>query len=93
MLCVCISLINSSGHSPAQLSLDVVLREGFCHNTPIPLLHAHNVTVPGAAAGWVDTVERFGSGKVSNVCMCVCAHTREYLIHLLICIAFYCKSC
>lgn len=24
-----------------------------------------SVTVPGAAAGWVDTVERFGSGKVS----------------------------
>lgn len=31
----------------------------------IPLKHAHSVTVPGAAAGWVDTVERFGSGKLS----------------------------
>ena len=25
----------------------------------------HAVTVPGAAAGWVDTVEKFGSGKLS----------------------------
>ena len=25
----------------------------------------HAVTVPGAAAGWVDAVERFGSGKLS----------------------------
>lgn len=66
--------LNSSGHSPANLSLDVVLSEGFCHNTPIPLLHAHNVTVPGAAAGWIDTVEKFGSGKVSNMCMCMCTH-------------------
>lgn len=27
--------------------------------------HVHSVTVPGAAAGWCDTVERFGSGKLS----------------------------
>ncbi len=25
----------------------------------------HSVTTPGAAAGWVDTVEKFGSGKVT----------------------------
>jgi len=25
----------------------------------------HSVTVPGAAAGWVDVVEKFGSGRVS----------------------------
>ncbi|KAL3956895.1 hypothetical protein ACCO45_009741 [Purpureocillium lilacinum] len=30
----------------------------------IPLTSVHSVTVPGAAAGWVDTVERFGSGKL-----------------------------
>ena len=28
-------------------------------------LSPHTVTVPGAAAGWVDTVQKFGSGKVS----------------------------
>jgi gamma-glutamyltranspeptidase/glutathione hydrolase len=31
----------------------------------IPFLSAHAVTVPGAAAGWVDTVEKFGSGNVT----------------------------
>ena len=31
----------------------------------MPFLSAHAVTVPGAAAGWVDTVEKLGSGKVS----------------------------
>jgi gamma-glutamyltranspeptidase/glutathione hydrolase len=28
-------------------------------------LHAHAVTVPGAAAGWCDAVERWGSGRLS----------------------------
>lgn len=31
----------------------------------IPFRSVHTVTVPGAAAGWADTVERFGSKKVS----------------------------
>lgn len=31
----------------------------------IPITSVHAVTVPGAAAGWVDTVEKFGSGKLS----------------------------
>ena len=26
---------------------------------------AHAATVPGAPAGWLDTITRFGSGKVS----------------------------
>jgi len=30
----------------------------------IPMNHVHAVTVPGAAAGWVDVVEKFGSGKL-----------------------------
>jgi gamma-glutamyltranspeptidase/glutathione hydrolase len=31
----------------------------------IPLTDLNSVTVPGAAAAWVDSVEKFGSGKVS----------------------------
>lgn len=31
----------------------------------LPFLSALSVTVPGAAAGWVDTVEKFGSGNLS----------------------------
>jgi gamma-glutamyltranspeptidase/glutathione hydrolase len=31
----------------------------------IPLTNLNSVTVPGAAAGWLKTVEEFGSGKLS----------------------------
>jgi gamma-glutamyltranspeptidase/glutathione hydrolase len=31
----------------------------------IPMDSVHAITVPGAAAGWVDTVVSFGSGKLS----------------------------
>lgn len=31
----------------------------------IPMTSVQAVTTPGAAAGWVDTIERFGSGKFS----------------------------
>lgn len=31
----------------------------------IPARSVHSVTTPGAAAGWVDTVEKFGSGALS----------------------------
>lgn len=34
-------------------------------NGNIPALNALSVTVPGAAAGWCDTIEKFGSGKVT----------------------------
>ena len=54
-----------SGRSPGGLSLQVLARDGFTAAAPPPPRHAHHVTVPGAAAGWVDTVERYGSGKVS----------------------------
>jgi gamma-glutamyltranspeptidase / glutathione hydrolase len=31
----------------------------------IPFASPLAVTVPGAASGWVDTVEKFGSGKLT----------------------------
>lgn len=31
----------------------------------VPATDLNSVTVPGAAAAWVDTVETFGSGKVT----------------------------
>lgn len=54
----------SSGRCPQNLSLEVISSKGFSVDNPVPARHAHNVTVPGAAAGWVDTIEKFGSGKV-----------------------------
>ncbi len=55
------------------LTLEHLKKDGYSSSSPPPVRHAHNVTVPGAAAGWVDTVERFGSKKV-----------REDLLELLL---------
>jgi gamma-glutamyltranspeptidase/glutathione hydrolase len=63
-----ISALNGSGRSSAKSTLEATrkalgLKDG--DKSHIPLDSVHTVTVPGAAAGWVDTVERFGSGKIS----------------------------
>lgn len=59
--------LNGSGRAAKDGSLDRLrkdlgLRKG--EQGKIPMDSVHAVTVPGAAAGWVDTVERFGSGKL-----------------------------
>lgn len=63
-----IHALNGSGRSPKNTTLEQIRKE--LDLTPnqggkIPMLSALSVTVPGAAAGWVDTVEKFGSGKLS----------------------------
>ncbi|KAH9218829.1 putative gamma-glutamyltransferase ywrD, partial [Leptodontidium sp. 2 PMI_412] len=63
-----ISAMNGSGRSGANCTLeatrkDLGIKDGDAGEIPLNSVHA--VTIPGAAAGWVDTVERFGSGKFS----------------------------
>jgi gamma-glutamyltranspeptidase/glutathione hydrolase len=60
--------LNGSGRSPAASSLaqlrhDLGVPDSAVDGV-IPTTSVHAVTVPGAAAGWVDCVEKFGSGKV-----------------------------
>lgn len=59
--------LNGSGRSPADLSLKK-LRDTFKipdgHIGYIPSESINAVTIPGAAAGWVDTLEKFGSGRL-----------------------------
>jgi gamma-glutamyltranspeptidase/glutathione hydrolase len=60
--------LNGSGRAAASATLEGIrealgLKEGDSGSIPIPNVHA--ATVPGAAAGWVDTVEKFGSGKLT----------------------------
>lgn len=60
--------INGSGRSASKASLerirkDVGLTPGQAGSIPMTSVQA--VTVPGAAAGWIDTVEQFGSGRCS----------------------------
>lgn len=60
--------LNGSGRAAGNISLDLMRKElGLAagEEGKIPMTSVHAVTTPGAAAGWVDTVERFGSGKLS----------------------------
>ena len=60
--------LNGSGRSSHNSTLermrsDIGLRAK--ESGIIPMSSVHSVTTPGAAAGWVDTVEKFGSGNLS----------------------------
>lgn len=61
--------LNGSGRSPSQATVDDICRDlGVTDRAlgTIPTTSIHAVTVPGAAAAWVDIVETFGSGKTSR---------------------------
>ena len=57
--------VNGSGRAPAQLSLDALSDAGFVGETLG--LSAYAVTVPGAVAGWADTLERHGRMTLADV--------------------------
>ncbi|KAF7561786.1 hypothetical protein G7046_g2339 [Stylonectria norvegica] len=62
-----VSALNGSGRSAGKATLELIrkdlnIKDGEVGKIPMQSVHA--ATVPGAAAGWVDTVERFGSGKL-----------------------------
>ncbi|KAM8875673.1 glutathione hydrolase-like YwrD proenzyme isoform 2-T2 [Spinachia spinachia] len=57
--------INGSGRSPRAHTLDLLEGRGYTSEAPPSPADALNVTVPGAPACWCDTVQRFGSHKLS----------------------------
>ncbi|MCG3222912.1 MAG: gamma-glutamyltransferase, partial [Candidatus Heimdallarchaeota archaeon] len=57
--------LNASGRAPTDLNLDKLNNLNIRDN--IPPLSIHTITVPGAAAGWVDTVERFGCMPLKDI--------------------------
>ncbi|XP_029939663.1 glutathione hydrolase-like YwrD proenzyme isoform X1 [Salarias fasciatus] len=57
--------INGSGRSPQAQTLDFMEGRGYTAEAPPSLFDALNVTVPGAPACWCDTVQLFGSQKLS----------------------------
>ncbi|KAH7928509.1 gamma-glutamyltranspeptidase [Leucogyrophana mollusca] len=59
-----VKALNGSGHSPQKLTLDYMRQRGI-KGGQIPLTDLNSVTVPGAAAAWVDTVETLGSGRLT----------------------------
>ena len=49
------------------MTLDVLREEGWTESNPWPITHGHGVTVPGAPAAFLDTLDWFGSGQVNNM--------------------------
>lgn len=66
-----IQALNGSGRAPADISLkprrkcDGSFKFHIINQVIFPLTSVYAVATPGAAAGWVDAVDRFGSGKLS----------------------------
>lgn len=64
-----VSCVNGSGFSPAGLSLEVLRRDFPKAGGGVDLerfrFSAHSVTVPGAARGYEDLLQRHGSGNFS----------------------------
>ena len=60
--------LNGSGRSGENVTLERIRKElgmEAGQRGKIPMSSVHAVTTPGAPAGWVDTIEKFGSGKLS----------------------------
>lgn len=61
--------LNGSGRSPYNTTLAQIREELGLSGPPtggkIPITSALSVTVPGAPAGWVDVVDKFGSGNLT----------------------------
>ncbi len=60
-----VTALNGSGRAPSRLTLDLLAEQGF--RQMLPPLHAHNVTVPGACAGWCDLIDRHGSLEMDRI--------------------------
>jgi gamma-glutamyltranspeptidase/glutathione hydrolase len=56
--------MNGSGRAPMGLTPEKLVADGF---TKMPTNGVHTVTVPGAVAGWVDTIEKFGTLTMKEV--------------------------
>uniref|UniRef100_H2Z5T6 Gamma-glutamyltransferase n=1 Tax=Ciona savignyi TaxID=51511 RepID=H2Z5T6_CIOSA len=57
--------INGSGRAPANLTLEHLNKLGYNEHNKFEARSPLSITVPGACAGWVDCVEKFGSGNLS----------------------------
>src|SRR5271155_2367225 len=59
-----VSALNGSGRAPASLTIAGLRKKGI-RGSGIPMQNINAVTVPGAAAGWITTLETFGTKKLS----------------------------
>jgi gamma-glutamyltranspeptidase/glutathione hydrolase len=56
--------VNGSGRAPKDLTIELLTELGY---NEMPPDGVHTVTVPGTAAGWVDTIIHFGSMTLKEV--------------------------
>jgi gamma-glutamyltranspeptidase/glutathione hydrolase len=64
-----VTALNGSGRAPAALTIDVIQRDGLQspHHQISNPYHAHNITVPGACAGWCDLITRHGTMPMRGI--------------------------
>jgi len=60
-----VSGINGSGRAPVEISIEKLVKLGITNK--LPSFSVHTITVPGAAAGWIDTVKKFGSMTLKEI--------------------------
>jgi gamma-glutamyltranspeptidase / glutathione hydrolase len=60
-----VSALNGSGRAPSGLTLERVHKESF--KDELPPFHPYTITVPGACAGWLDLLDRFGRLRLETV--------------------------
>ncbi|MBD3351639.1 MAG: gamma-glutamyltransferase [Candidatus Lokiarchaeota archaeon] len=58
--------INGSGRCPAELTIEKIREDGIIKNK-LPASSPHAVTVPGTVAGWIDTIEKFGTMPINTI--------------------------
>ncbi|KAJ2921559.1 hypothetical protein H1R20_g15538, partial [Candolleomyces eurysporus] len=58
-----ITALNGSGRAPKKLTLEYAAQRGL--KGSIPLTDLNSVTVPGAPAAWLDTIDQLGNGNVT----------------------------
>ncbi len=57
--------INASGRAPKKLNINFLEEKGI--KDKLPPFSPYTVTVPGAVAGWIDTIEKFGTMTLKEV--------------------------
>ncbi len=58
-----VTALNGSGRAPAALTIELIKAQGLASpdHQIADQFHAHNITVPGACAGWCDLIARHGT--------------------------------
>jgi gamma-glutamyltranspeptidase/glutathione hydrolase len=65
-----VTALNGSGRAPAALTMEQIKRDHLLASLQSPIsnpFHAHNITVPGACAGWCDLIERHGTLAMRDI--------------------------